>query len=410
MPKLAPPPECSVAEVWKLLDARIKPLPHERVLLSQALGRILRENIHADADQPPFDRSAVDGYALIPGPLSARYRVIGSVKAGEVAQRAPGPGECLRIFTGAAVPARALAVLMQEDAKVDGKFISATRRLAPGENVRSRGGDLRKGRSLLAPGAYLGPVELALLAAVGQIRPRVASAPRVAHATTGDEIVPPDSQPGPGQIRNSNQALVSALLQVSRVPAANLHQEHWGDRAAHAARRLRSPPFAAADLILISGGASVGEHDYTARLLEDAGFNLAVRRVDVRPGRPLIVGFRGKQIAFGLPGNPVSHFVCFHLFVQRALFRLKGFAPPLWQRFPLSRELANCANRRPTYWPATLELDQRRRRAVVAPQPWNNSGHLAALLGVQLLFLVPPNTKKLPAGRKVETLFFPAKL
>jgi molybdopterin molybdotransferase len=194
---------------------------------------------------------------------------------------------------------------------------------------------------LLPKDRRLGAVALALLASVGQVRPLVAPAPRLAHATTGDEIVPPETAPGPGQIRNSNQILIRSLLQ-SVIPSSRIHQEHWGDDPAVAAARLAAEPFASADMVLISGGASVGEHDYTARVLENAGYELAVRKINSRPGRPLLVGFRGRQIAFGLPGNPVSHFVCFHLLVNQAVARLRGVPLPEWKPLPLAAALPDC--------------------------------------------------------------------
>jgi molybdopterin molybdotransferase len=409
MAEKSPVPDASVADVWRLLDQRVIPLEAERVPLAQARGRLLRAEVKADADQPSFDRSAMDGYAFIPSAAPAKYRVIGTVKAGEVATRAPGSGEALRIFTGAALPAPNLAVLMQEEVRVEGEFVHVDRRVEPGENVRLCGSDAHQGDVLLATNTFLSAVELALLASVGEVRPLVNPIPRVAHATTGDEIVPPDTTPGPGQIRNSNQFLIAGLLQgpiLGFVPAPNIHQEHWGDDPARAAARLASEPFASADVVLISGGASVGEHDYAARILEGAGYELPVRKINSRPGRPLLVGFRGHQIAFGLPGNPVSHFVCYHLFVHYALARLRGFDRLVKiKQLALLEPLLNCANRRPTYWPAALKHDKDKKVTFVRPLPWNNSGHLAALIGVNALIVVPPDTKELPAGSLVDMLF-----
>jgi len=400
-----PVPEVEVADVWRLLDERVKPLEPERVPLDKALGRILREDIRATADQPPFDRSAMDGYAFVPSSAPGNfhlYRIIGSIKAGEVAERAPGPGEALRVFTGAELPAPGLAVLMQEEARIEGDHLCVEREVSSGENVRRCGSDARRGDILLPKERRLGAVSLAVLASDGQVKPLVAAAPRVAHATTGDEIVPPESTPGAGQIRNSNQILIRSLLQ-SVIPSRNIHQEHWGDDPVAAAARLAAEPFANVDLILISGGASVGDHDYTARVLEEAGFELPVRKINSRPGRPLIVGFRGRQIVFGLPGNPVSHYVCFHLMVNYAVARLRGVPMPEWHPLPLAGPLPNCFNRRPTYWPAAMETDRVRNTRVVRPLAWNNSGHLAALLHAQVLFCVPPETKELPAGSPVNS-------
>ncbi len=401
MPENYPSPDAAVADVWRLLDERVAPLEYSRAPLEEARGRLLGEDVRADADQPPFDRSAVDGYALAPGASHSRYRVVGVVKAGQVAARPPGPGEALRIFTGADVPGTGLAIVMQEDVRAEGDFIHVGQPPAPGENVRYRGSDAKAGDVLLKAGVRLNPVAMALLASVGLTRPLINGAPRIAHATTGDEIVPPDQTPGPGQIRNSNQALIAALLKNYGWTSNPVHQEHWGDDPVRAAARFAAEPFASADLILVSGGASVGDHDYAARVLEGAGFELPIRKVNARPGRPLLVGFRGSQLVFGLPGNPVSHFVCFHLFVQRALTRMLRLDARKWLGFPLTEALPAASNRRPTYWPGVLEQGSRHG---VRPLPWNNSGHLAALVEASVLFLVPPGTPALPAGAKVDTL------
>jgi len=411
-PKLEviPPALDSMTGVWKLLAERVGTLGEERVPLDGARHRILREHVKADADQPPFDRSAVDGYAIIPGQVPAKYRVIGVVKAGEIAARAPGPGEALRIFTGASVPAPGLAVVMQENVRVEGDFISLDHRLLAGENVRVKGGDAQLGNVILSAGSRLSAAELAILASVGMTRPLVNALPRVAHATTGDEIVPPDTVPRPGQIRNTNQILISTLLQNAGVPLANIYQEHWGDDAAQASIRVATEPFANADIILISGGASVGEHDYTARLLEEAGFELVVRKVNLRPGRPLLVGFRGNKVAFGLPGNPVSHFVCFALFVRQALELLMSPKAlrqprPRFHTLALSQPLAKAANSRPTLWPARYLY----RGPVLSlePLPWSNSGNLGALAGANALIFVPANTPEIAAGQPVRFLYVP---
>jgi molybdopterin molybdotransferase len=404
MAESTPIPEIEVADVWRLLDERVLALGPERLPLAQAVGRYLAEEIKNDANQPPFDRSAMDGYAFIPASGPATFHIVGTVKAGEVAVRTLQPGDALRIFTGAALPIPGMAVLMQEEARVEGEWLHVNRRVEPGENVRAQGSDARQGEVLLAAKSLLGPVELALLASVGAVQPLVGPAPRVAHATTGDEIVSPAVTPGPGQIRNSNQVLIRALLE-GLMPATNIQQEHWGDDPVGAAARLAAEPFASADVVLISGGASVGDHDYAARILERAGYELPIRKINSRPGRPLIVGFRGKQIAFGLPGNPVSHFVCYHLFVHHALRLLRGLKRTNSQPLALLEPLRDCANRRPTYWPAKLELDAATRLPAVRPLQWNNSGHLAGLVGAQALFCVPANTKELPAGSRVDTLF-----
>jgi molybdopterin molybdotransferase len=392
-----------VAEVWRLIDEQVGALEAVAAPLGEALGRVLRRDVLADADQPPFDRAAMDGYAFFPAAGPARYRLVGAIKAGETASSVPGPDEAVRIFTGAALPATGMAVLMQEEARVEDGMLAVERRVEPGEQVRRRATEARTGDVLVRAGTRLGPAEVAIAAAVGETRPLVTRWPRVAHATTGDEIVPPEKTPGPGQIRDSNGVLIAALLGATGLPPGCLTQERWGDDATAATERMRAEAFAKAEVVLISGGASVGEHDYAARVLGAAGFELRVRRVNSRPGRPLIFGTNGRRLAFGLPGNPVSHFVCFHLFVHRALARLAGAEPVAWGTARLAVALEEAANARPTYWPAVRGWDAE-GRMTVRPLPWCSSGHLAALAGADALFLVPPHTETLPAGAQVDTL------
>jgi molybdopterin molybdotransferase len=403
MPDLNPIRDTEVADVEQLFNERIVALDAEPTPLMEALGRTLREAVRADADQPAFDRSAMDGYAFFPAHGPANYHLIGTVKAGETAERVPGAEEALRIFTGAALPAPDMSVLMQEEARVEGYLLIVHRHVERGENVRARGSDARAGTVLLHPGTCLGAAEVALAASVGVTRPLTTRPPRVAHATTGDELVAPEAIPAPGQIRNSNQVLVAALLQNAGVLASHLHHEHWSDDPARAAKRLASANFNEADVILISGGSSVGEHDYAAPLLEAAGFSLHVRKVNSRPGRPLLFGTRGRQVAFGLPGNPISHFVCFNLFVRQALALLSGRKPASWRQALLAEPIPDTLNRRPTYWPARLDFEAPGELRV-RPLPWNNSGHLGALAGVQALFRVPASTRELPVDALVDTL------
>ncbi len=396
-------PDMPVAEAWRVVDAAVLPLEAEAAELAEARGRVLRRDICADADQPPFDRSAMDGYAFLPEPGAARYKLVGSVKAGEVAAVTPGKGEAVRIFTGAELPAAGMAVLMQEEAQVEAEMLVVSRQIVLGENVRRRGTDARAGEVLVHAGTVMGAAEVAIAASVGEVRPMVTRWPRVAHATTGEELVAPMDKPGPGKIRDSNQGLIAALLAGGGLPGGCVQQERWGDAADDAVKRLTAEPFATADIVLISGGVSVGEHDYAARALQEAGFELRVRRINSRPGRPFIFGVQGRRLAFGLPGNPVSHFVCYHLFVRRALARLAGTAPAGMVRARLAVALERAGNPRPTYWPGMWSFDEN-GGATVRPLAWGNSGHLAALAGANALLLVPPHTAALPAGGVVDTL------
>lgn len=371
----------SVAAVWERLDTLTAPLPAERIPLAAA-GRVLRETVIAPEDQPPFDRAAIDGYvAALDLPAGATVRVVGDIPMGELAPAAPLPGAALRLFTGSAVPAGPLGLVMHEETAADTAAGTVTLRVAPSAAfIRRRASQARAGDLLLAPGTTLQAGALALLASVGLVTPLVARRARVAHLVTGGELIAPDAAAQPGRIRDSNSTLLAALLAgaSAELVAHACAGESYDDDDAFAGL-LESAP----DLVLISGGSSGGAHDHTARLLTAHGFSLAIEQVASRPGKPLLVGVRGAQIAFGLPGNPLSHFVCFHLFVARVLARLAGAAPAPLLRLPLAPGAALRTHPRETWWPAARVAEG------YAPLPWTDSSDLTALVHTHALLRVP---------------------
>jgi molybdopterin molybdotransferase len=373
----------SVAAVWERLDALAAPLPAERVPLAAAAGRVLCEPVIAPEDQPSFDRAAIDGYvAALEVPAGATVRLVGDIPMGDLAPASPPPGAAFRLFTGSAVPAGPVGLVMHEDTTADPAAGTVTLRVAPSAAfIRRRASQARASDLLLAPGATLQAGALALIASVGLIAPLVARRARVAHLVTGGELVAPEAPAQPGRIRDSNSTLVSALLaQTSAKLVAHARAGEGYDATAAAFAGLLH---AAADLLLVSGGSSGGAHDHTARLLVAHGFTLVVEQVASRPGKPLLVGVRGAQIAFGLPGNPLSHFVCFHLFVARVLARLAGAVPAPLLRLPLAPGAALRPHPRETWWPATRVAEG------YAPLPWADSSDLTALVRTHALLRVP---------------------
>lgn len=374
----------TVPEVWQKLDTLAAPLPAEPAPLPEAAGRVLRQPLLADEDQPAFDRSAVDGYVLpLATPAGASLRLLGDIPVGQPAPDAPPPGACLKLYTGSAVPAGPVGLVMREDTtRIPPADDLVIRRPPTSELIRRRGSQARAGDRLLPPGTRLNPGALALLASVGITRPLVARRARVAHLVTGGELVPPDARPAPGSIRDSNSTLVAALLAADGGADLVAHARA-GETAASVAAGFSRLAAYAPDLLLISGGSSVGEHDHTARLLAEHGFQLVVDQVASRPGKPLLVGRRGSQIALGLPGNPLSHFVCFHLFVARLLARFAGAEPAALVRLPLAPGAPLRPNPRETWWPAT------RTHAGYAPLRWTDSSDLTTLAQTQALLRVP---------------------
>jgi molybdopterin molybdotransferase len=393
----ATPAAHSADEVIAHVRRACQPLPAEPVPLNQALGRVLREPVLAPTDQPPFDRSAVDGYAVNLGDPSGSFRIVDGIRAGEWRQRALAPAEAVRVATGAALPAPNLRVFRKEDVRADGDTVYVLER-EDEANIRFRGEDAPAGTVLARPGTLLRHGTLALLASVGVVLPSVTRLPRVFHLATGDEIVPPGSNPAPGQVRDSNSTLVRAfLLAWGVVPV----QQRVPEDAAAMRRALEVA--AGADLLLISGGASVGEHDFTRTALVEAGFTILVSKTNARPGKPLILARRGSTLAFGLPGNPLAHFVCLNLYVRPALEAWAGLdAPAGFQTGFLAEDLAPDASSRETFWPASHAAASGRN--ILTPLSWKSSGDLTALATANALIRVVPGAERFARGCPVEFL------
>lgn len=387
-------PEAVIAVV----GACAGPLEPERVPLEHAGGRVLRESVAAPEDQPPFDRSAMDGYAVRMDDPSETYRIVDRIRAGDWKPRGLARGEAVQVGTGGALPCAGLQVVIREETAVEGDRLTVVRRNGP-RFIRFQGEDARAGQVLVEAGTRLTAGPLALLASLGVAHPVVARLPRVVHWVTGDEVVPPDGVPVPGQIRDSNSTLVRAFLAPWGI---EVQQRRVGESLEAIRSVLREPDLGlgSADLLLISGGASVGHHDCTAVLLEELGYQLHVRRTTTRPGKPMIFGARGSALAFGLPGNPLAHFTCLHLFVRRALDGLSGVRDPGGFRLgKLAVGFRAEPNSRETLWPSRMELGE--GGVQLTPLAWRSSGDLTSLAKANALLRVPPQTGSLEVGSTV---------
>ena len=392
----------SLDEAVGEIRSRCRPLPSVRVALAEAFGRVLRETVCATEDWPDADRSTRDGYAMLAGDPAESYQIVDTLHAADWRPRQLQPGETVRVATGATLPCGGLRVVMQEQVERAGDRIRVVKP-DTAANVRLRGEEVKAGQAVLPAGARLSAGALALLAAAGCGQPLVSPRLRVAHFTTGDEIVRPDQTPQPGQIRDSNSILIRGLLQ--QFPC-DVEQGHLPENFAAAKLLIgnRQPAIRNTDLLLVSGGASVGEKDFTRPLLEWLGYEIVFSQVNLRPGRPLIFGVHGPQVAFGLPGNPLSHFVCFHLFVAAALARLAGEEPSPFLPARLAARLNDAACPRETLWPALLDP------AGLHPLNWASSGDLTCLAQTNALIRVPANLDSLAAGAMVDFLPAPAML
>jgi molybdopterin molybdotransferase len=310
----------SMEEALRLVLERVRPLGSERVPLGDAAGRVLAEPAVASVDLPPFDSSAMDGYAVrtadTPGKLPVSFRIA----AGRPSPRPLGAGEAMAIATGAAVPAGADAVIPLEYVDERDNAIAVERSVEPGASVRPRGGDARRGDAVVAAGARVGPAQLGALAAAGVAEVACARRPRAAVLTTGSELRSPGEQLEPGQIYEANGVILAAQLasagaEVERLaPVADEPDAH----------RDALERGLAGDVLVTSGGVSVGPHDLVRSVGAELGIEEVFWRVAVKPGKPLWFGVRGQTLVFGVPGNPVSALVSFELFVRPAVLALQG--------------------------------------------------------------------------------------
>jgi molybdopterin molybdotransferase len=317
----------SVEEALDRILDRISPLGTERVDLLSALGRVLAEPVVAHLNIPMWANSSMDGYAVRSQETEtatperpARLAIAGRIPAGSAAQRPLGPGEAIRIFTGAPLPSGADSVVPQEDVGVEGSELAVPHPVSPGAFVRPVGEDLRVGETVLSPGAQVGPAEIGLLATLGRSQVEVYRQPRVAIVSTGDEIVDLGGALGPGQIPNSNTySLMAQVLEAGGVPQ-NLGVAP--DRLDAIEERFRWG--LSLDVLISSAGVSVGDYDYVRDALTRLGAELHLWQVAMRPGKPVTFGTAAGRPIFGLPGNPVSAMVTFELFVRPSLRKMGG--------------------------------------------------------------------------------------
>lgn len=379
----------SVEEALRLILERVTPLEAQRLPLAHAAGRILRTAARADLDSPVFDASAMDGYAARRADLNQPLRVIGEAPAGRTFPGTVGAGECVRIFTGAPVPAGADCVIRQEDTTREAANVRITNIGALPDFIRRRGENRRAGDIVVPAGTRLHAPELAALAASGLVEPEVSRAPACAHLVTGNELVPPDRVPTGAEIRDSNSTLVAQLVQAHGAHFAG-HARAADDLAA-AQRAVHS--LATHDVLLISGGAGAGDHDLARPLLKSLGYTIHFDQLNLRPGKPLVFASQGRQVAFALPGNPVSHWVTFQLFVAPLLQKLQTGRdtplPRLAGRLAAGTK-APLSDARRTYWPC---------RAIVANGvheltllPLASSGDGVGLVGANALLPLPANS------------------
>ncbi len=319
--------------------------PLRRVALPDALNDFAAKDLHAQLPLPVFDNSAMDGYAIIAG--AKKYRIVGEQPAGLDRQLHVNAGEAVRIFTGAPMPTGADAVVMQEDIARDGDDIELQCKIDMGDFIRRCGCDLSVGQKILSKGDRINPTHLALLASQGFAKIDIGGAVTAAVLSTGDELAPLGQPLSPGQIYESNSVLLTALLKnLGAIMNSAEHCRDDLDSLIDAIKRGTRQ-----NILIVSGGVSVGEHDLVRRALESLGAKIDIWRVAIKPGKPFLFARLGDCAVFGLPGNPVSSFVTFLRFVRPAIWKMMGasqlHAPTIYAK--LIVDLTNSDQKRPHY-------------------------------------------------------------
>jgi molybdenum cofactor synthesis domain-containing protein len=378
--------------------------------LGEALGRVLSSDVFADTDLPPFDRAQMDGYAVRSADLRevpARLRVVGEAAAGSGWRGTLQTGEAVRIMTGAPLPLGADSVQQVEVTREEenGAFVSIERATEPGQFYVTRASEIREGERVLEAGEEINAARMAVLASFGYARVPVRRRPRVAVLATGTELVAVGEQPGADQIRDSNSYSLAAYARlagavVERLPFAGDDPELLRDEIERAAAR--------SDLLVLSGGVSMGRYDFTKSALQALGAELFFERVALRPGKPTVFArLPGGALVFGLPGNPVSVSVTFNLFARTALRLMQGVrnAVPFEETAILSHPAKGAAERE-SYLPAALSTDGE-GHLLAEPLKWGGSSDFVAFARATALVKVPSGVKLVEAGSVVKVVRLP---
>jgi molybdopterin molybdotransferase len=388
----------SVAEALARVTEGLEPLPAERVPLEQARGRVLAEDVAANLTQPPFDASAMDGYAVRcedVTALPATLRLIGESLAGSGYSGEVRPGEAVRIFTGAPVPKGADTIVIQENTDT-APGVVIVKEAAPHRHIRPRGQDFTKGEVLLRAGVRLGPRELMLAAAMNHAELPVRRKPKVALLATGDEVVPPGSELARDQVVSSVPAGLAALIEAQGGEPMSLGIAKDTPESLITLLRTGS----AADILVTIGGASVGERDLVSAALHSEGLELDFWKIAMRPGKPLLYGRLGQQRVLGVPGNPVAALICGLVFLVPMLHRLLGLRDGA--QGPVEAVLGEALEAngpREHYMRATSQWERGERRVTALPA--QDSSLMADFARADCLIVRAPDAPALPKGARV---------
>jgi molybdenum cofactor synthesis domain-containing protein len=400
----------SVAQAIQIVKDQTQPLPTEKVMLAKARGRFLAEEVIADSDLPPFDRSQMDGYAVRAADTQnapVRLRIVGESAAGRGWHQEMKGGEAVRIMTGAPLPKGADSVQQVELTQViEPDLVEIQQPVSLRRSIVTRGAEVKRGAVVLRAGEQINAAMLATLASFGYAEVTVGKQPRVSVLATGSELVSVERQPGPDQIRDSNNYSIGAYAELSgaiveRLPLAGDDIELLKRQITDAAERC--------EVVITSGGVSMGVYDFTKAALKELGCEVFFERVSLRPGKPIVFArLPNGTLVFGLPGNPVSVSVTFNLFARTALLKMQGANnPPLSEeRAVLTRNVKGSSDRE-SYLPASLGTDEKGHLLAEALK-WGGSSDFVAFTLATALLIVPQGDGELKAGTIVRVVRLPS--
>lgn len=378
----------------------------ERIDISESVGRILAEDLFSDMDMPPFDKSAVDGFACMTHDLhmlnnasqnhiqqAINLHVDETIAAGSIPCKMIQPDHCSKIMTGAMVPPGADCVVMVEDTEPAGENLVRINRTTAAKNICYKGEDIKTGDLVLHQGLQIAPAHVAVLATIGAINPLVSKLPRVGIISTGDELVEPSITPGPAQIRNSNAWQLEAQLKT--VPAIPAYYGIASDEASEL-RKIIGLAMEENDVVLLTGGVSMGEFDFVPAIMEEAGVEILFKSIAIQPGKPTVFGRRNNTFIFGLPGNPVSSFVLFEMMVRQFLRRMMGVSldPPMFI-LPMGVDFSRRKSDRKSMVPVTI------RDGSVYPVDYHGSAHINAYTMASGILVMQIGTTVIHKGEPV---------
>ncbi|MCX6243367.1 MAG: molybdopterin molybdotransferase MoeA [Bacteroidetes bacterium] len=379
----------SFEEAYTIVMNHVRLSGIEHVSMMDSLGRILAEDIQSDVDMPPFDKSAVDGFACRMADLGKDLEVAETIPAGKTPEHSISEGTCARIMTGAMVPEGADCVIMVEDTIRENEMIRFTKK-ETARNICYKGEDVKGGDMVLTAGTMIGPPHIAVLAAAGAVSPKVHTRIQVGILSTGDELVEPDHIPSPSKIRNTNAWQLMA--QVSST-GANPNYGGIAFDTESALSAMLADSLDRNDVVLVTGGVSIGDFDYVPKVLERLDVEILFKSFAIRPGRPTIFGKRGNQFVFGLPGNPVSSFVLFEVMVRPFILKMMGCsAEPLIIRLPLGASIPKRRSDRKSLIPVRIE------NGVVLPVEYHGSAHINAYTRAQGILAIETGSNGMEKG------------